>query len=472
MKEKDISDLVRRYREVRSLGKSIYFDAEEFENLADYYDLMDDMDEAEKVLQSGLLIHPDNDSLRLKQAKFIIYKGSYGQAMEFLNDSFNAGYDYDLYLLKIECFLNLGLYVEAVSLTQDVIEYENGDFEAVFSELGFLYLDADHINDAILYFEKSLSYNPNNIEVLTELGYAYEIISDFQAAINVSNKILDINPYSHETWIGIGKLYSLCEEYEKAVDAFDFALVISEDNDILKLKAHCLSLCERLNEAISIFKDCIINNPLDSTLYYSISECYFSLEDYDNMLIYLDRYQEMVGETIDTLVKKAVAYLQKQDMERTSLLIKRAWEIDPENEDLNLVSGEYYFQIDNYILSEYSFLKAYATNKSNKTLLNRLSVIAIAKGELNKAIEYLETLVGLEPDNIEMKNRLALLYFEVGDKKSFNSCLNSLENEQLRYLVTVFYDETVNTYSMDRQSLINRLNDARECRQLYKNLMF
>lgn len=471
MKEKDISDLVRRYREVRSSGKSIYFDAEEFENLADYYDLMDEIDEAETVLKSGLLIHPDNESLKIKQARFMIYKGLYSQAMDFLNESFSS-YEYDLYLLKIECFLNLGLYVEAIALSQKVIENEDEDLSSVFSELGFLYFDTDYINDAILYFEKSLDYNPENIEVLTELIYAYETTNDFQSAIKVSNRILDINPYSHEIWIGLGKLYSLCGEYEKAVDSFDFALVINESNDILKLKAHCLSLCDRIDEAIAIFRECIQNNPLDNSLYYSIAECYFSLEDYDNMLLYLDKCQELVCETVDILVKKAIAYLQKQDLEQTASLIKKAGQLDPENEDLHLVSGEYYFQTDNYILSENSFLKAYAKNKTNKTLLNRLSVISIAKGELSKSIEYLEALVMIEPENTEIKNRLVLLYFEVGDKKNFNKCLSSLDDEQLRYLITVFYDETVDSDSLDRQALINLLNDARECRQLYKNLMF
>lgn len=472
MKEKDISDLVKRYREVCEFGRNIYFDAEEFENLADYYDLMDDINEAERVIQSGLQIHPGSDSLRLKQAKFMIYKGLYEEAMESLNEFLNIGYNYDLYLLKIECFLNLGLYIEAISLTQNIIELEEEDLDTMFSELGFLYLDTDYIHEAILYFKQSLSYKSDNLEVLSELAYAYEVISNFQAAIDISNRILDINPYSLETWVGLGKLYSLCGEYEKAVDSFDFALVISEDNDILKLKAHCLSLCEKTVEAISIFKSCIVNNPLDDTLYYAISECYFSLEDYDNMLIYLDKYQEMVGESIDTIIKRAIAYLQKQDMAKVSVLIERAIKIDSENEDLNLLSGEFYFQNENYTLSEHSFLKAYTTNKNNSSLLNRLTVINIAKGELNKAIEYLEVLDDLETNDSEIKNRLALLYLEVGDKESFNNCLNTIEDEQLRHLTTTFYKEAVNVDSMDRKALINRLNDACECRLLYKNIMY
>lgn len=476
MKEKDVTELVERYKQMLASGKSIYFDAEDFDRLVEYYDSIDEMDEAEALINTGLEIHPDNQQLMLKKAKFMIYDGLYNKALEYLKSLFTE-YDLDFYLLKIECLLQLNLYAEACVLTSEAIEKEENDLDILYSELGFVYAGTEHFDDAIMYLEKSLIYKNSEeflLDIYTELSYAYEMKSDFASAIRISNKILDNNPYSYEMWINLGKLYSLQEEYENAIDAFDFAATIADDDsDVLKLKAHCLSLCGRTEEAISIFTNSLEEYPDDESLYYSLSECYFSVEQYDKMLYYLGKYEDIKGEDIEIIAKKAVAYLQKDDMDQALALIVRGLDMDGDNEDINIVAGELYFQSDNYILAENYFLKAYLKNKKNKTLLDRLSVICIAKDDIEKAIVYLERLILIHPD-FQTKIRLSLMYFEIGNKSKFNQQLNSFTEEELKTLALLFFTEEQISQpsSVGREALIARLNEARECRQLFKNIKY
>jgi len=473
MEEKDRSRLVMRYEEMLSSGKSIYFDAGEFDELAEYYDAIDESDEAEKIVTDGLQIHPNNHQLMLKKAKLMTHKGFFNQALDFLNQNF-TGYDLDLYLLKIECLLCLSLYSEASLLATEAIDNEANEQDILYSELGFLYVENDYFDDGIFFFEESLRHNPANEEVLTELSYAYEMTDNFPAAISTCNKLLDVNPYAYEVWINLGKLYSLQEEYEKAIDAFDFAATIGDcDNDVLKLKAHCLSLCGRVDEAIDIFKEQIKKNREDASAYNSLSECYFSIEQYDEMLYYIDEYEKLKGESIETIAKKAIAYLQKNEYEKVEYYINQGLAIDNDNEDINIVAGEYYFQVENYILAETFFRNVYNQgNKKNGTLLDRLSLISIAQNEINNAIKYLEEFVVLN-DDIQTRTRLGLLYFEAGDKKRFTSYVSLFSDSELKHLVSLFFSkEQFNVEEMTRESLINRLNDARECRLLFKNIMY
>ncbi|GAB6012574.1 tetratricopeptide repeat protein [Viscerimonas tarda] len=472
MEEKDVSDLVRRYEQMLESGKSIYFDAEEFDDLAEYYDMLDDLETAKKLVDSGLKIHPGNQSLLLKSARFVIYSGQYREALEYLNKTFD-GYDFELYLLKIECLLNLDLYSEANLLAEEVLNDDETDEEVIFAELGFLYEESDYYDDAISFFEQSLAFEHTNIEVLAELSYAYEMCDNFALAVDATNKILDIDPYSYEAWTNMGKLYSLQGQYEKAIDAFDFALTIDDsDADLLKLKAHCFSLCNRTDEAIALFEECIVLNPEDESLYYSLSDCYFSLELYDDMLCSLNRYEKLHGKTAEIFAKKALAYLQKEEMEQACLLMQSGMEIDPESEDLNIVAGEFYFRLGEYAKSEVFFLKTYGKEQDDRVMLDRLSLISIAKNDIDKAIEYTESLEQVAPDH-STKIRLALLYFEVGDRQKFNEYLNTFNDEELKLLTELFFsDENFVLPTITREALISKLNDARECRQLFKNIVY
>ena len=475
MKEKNISGLVKRYEQMLGSGRSVYFDAGEFDDLADYYDMLDDLDTSKKIIELGLKIHPENYSLLLKNAKFIIYAGEYHKALEYLNKTFGV-YNFEAYLLKIECLLSLDSYDEANALTQEVINDEDNDDDIVFSELGFLYAEADYYDDAVSFFEQSLAFNPENVEVLMELSYAYEMCDNYSQAIDISNKILDMDPYSYDAWINVGKLYTLLDEYEKAIDAFDFALTINDsDINILKLKAHCFSLSGRAIESIGLFKECIEMNPADKSLYYSLSDCYFSMEMYNEMLYCLDKYEELHGETTETIAKRALAHLQKEDMEQAYLLLQSGIGLDPESEDINIVMGEFYFRLEEYSKSEDFFLKVYKKGYDDGTMLDRLSFISISKNDMDKAIEYTEKLVSVNrnQDDYLSKIRLALLYFETDNKQKFNQYLDTFDNEELKSLFGLFFSEdSLVSSSITRDILINKLNDARECRQLFKNIVY
>lgn len=466
--------LVERYEEMLNSGKSIYFDAGEFDDLAEYYDAIEATSIAESVVDKGLRIHPSNQQLLLKKAKFIMHKGQYNETLDFLNSHF-TGYDLDFYLLKIECLLYLDLYAEAVELTTEAINEETNEEEILYSELGFIYTENDHFDEGINFFQKSLSINANNEEVLTELSYAYEMKNDFDSAIVTCNKLLDINPYSHDIWISLGKLYSLQEKYENAIDAFEFAATIDDcDSDILRLKAHCLSLCGRVEEAIDIFEEQINENPEDPSVYNSLIDCYFSIAEYNKMLFCIDQYEKLNGENIETIAKKAIAFLQKDDFDNTLHYIEKGLGLDAENADINIVAGEYYFQLDNYFLAESFFLNVYNQgNKKNGTLLDKLALINIAQGNIDNAIKYTEELIEITEEDTQIRLRLALLYFETGDKKRFLDYISSLNDGELRHLVSLFFSGEESTLlDMNKEQLINRMSEARECRVLYKNLKY
>lgn len=462
--------LLKKYEDALEEGRSAYFDADEFGELAEYYDANGDIEIAREVVETGLAIHPDNASLTLKKAKFLAYDGEYATALGLLNAS--ASYDLDLYLLRIECFLQMELPAEAHALTAKVLENEDTEIDTVLAELGFLYIEADYFDEAILYFKKSLEYSSENIDVLSDLAYAYEMIADYDGAIETSNKILDIDSYSYEAWVNLGKLYSLKDEYEKAIDAFDFALTINDsDANVAKLKAHCLSLCGRFDEAILLFNEILLANPDDVPVYFLLAECYESLGMYNEVLSCLDSYEELQGPTIELVAKKVGILIEREDLDSASDMLNEALLIYQESKELKTLLGEILMKQNFLDEAEDNLLRIYDENTENSKLLDMLAVINIKKENYQNAIEYTEQLLDIEPYNVAIKHRLALLYFEIDNKEEFNALLEDFSDRELQSLFQFIYTPK-SEESISREDLIFYLNEARETRKLFRNLKY
>jgi tetratricopeptide (TPR) repeat protein len=471
MTDKDISLLVKHYQEARKSGKSLYLDADEFSDLADYFDQEDDLDAVREIVNMGLAIHPGNTSLLVKKATLATYDEEYEQALALLNHL--SEYDFDLYMVRIECYLQLGRYADAFRCSEELLEKEDEEpLDNVFAELGFLHMEADCFKEGVSYFQESLKYDPENIDVLADLSYAYEMLGNFDAAVETTNRILDIEPYTYEAWVNLGKLYSLNEEFEKAIDAFDFALTINDsDNIVLKLKAHCLSLSGRAEEAIEDFNSLLQNDPEDTSIYFLLFECYESLEMHEEALSCLKKYEAIEGETADLLAKEAYICLAQGDWERAMSIVRKGMEQTPDSLDFSLIGGEIEFQQRNYKEAEHYYLGVYDRNQDNFQLIEKLAMVYIKMEDYRQAVLYTEKLLELEPDNLGVKQKLALLYFELGDEKGFNTILNQFSDKELMTLFELIYTPQLPN-SFNRNMLIAYLNKAREARTLFKNLKY
>lgn len=470
MEEKDITNLLERYKQMLVSGKSMYFDADEYDDLAEYYEQLDDIEAARDVVDMGLKIHPNNEYLMQRYAKFLMYDSQYIAALNYLNSNFTS-YDFEQYLLKIECLLNLGLYAEAYELTAEVLTDKETDIDVVLSELGFLYLESEYYDEAILYFEKSLEYNAENKDVLSDLVYTYESKNNFESAIRVCNLLLDVDPYSAEAWMMLGRLYSLTGDFEKAIDAFDFVSTIDGDDlNLLKLKAHCLVLAGRINEAIEVLLSCIALSLEEEYLYISLVDCYLSLEDYSKVLEVIGQSENLIGQTSISLAKKGYTYCLLGDVEKSISYINQALAKDDVSPEINIIAGELFSRLDMFAEARAAYEEVLTLRDDDVEVMGKLVSICVNQNNITDAIAFQNKILEMAPTTPNYE-KLALLYLENGDRSSFELCVNSFDEASLISLFSIFYsEELVDFANVSREYLLNRLIEAYECRLLYKNM--
>lgn len=469
----DITSLLEKYENMRALGKNIYFDADEFALLADFYHSEGDVLEAELLIEQGLKMHPGSTELMTLKAKQLVLAGKYKEALGFMRHLSED--DLDLPLLKIEALLHLSRFNEAEKLTNKVLtrDLPEEDYYYFMNEVGFLLNDVDKFDRAIAYLEEGLKINANNPDVIVDLAYAYEMKGDMEKAIEYNNMLLDIDPYSFDAWVNIGKLYSMNEQYDKAIDSFDFALTIREDDlSVLKMKALSMFLNDNVEEAILIFRKCLAASPDDEAFYDSLLEAYAAMEQYEEMMNLIDLKEKQVGSE-GIIVRRAFVYVSKGDFEMAKSTFSQIPEAEKDSLEYYMLEGELAFYDEDFVSAEAAYIKAALISEENEEILDKLANISVAQEKYKQAADYLEKLLEISPDFPTAKSRLAFIRFEIGSKEPFDEIMEQFTDEELRSLLILILGISETEISkFSREKILIRLNEARENRVLFKNIKY
>ncbi len=472
--EQDIDSLIEKYENMRALGKKIYFDADEFAMLAEYYNAEGDNDEAEELISEGLKMHPGSPELMLMKAKILVYSEMYREALDYMEWIPDDG-EVDLSLLKIESLLHLNREADADQLINSILKRELSidDLYFFITELGFLFNDVDLFDRAISFLEEGMKINDSNNDAIVDLAYAFEMKGDLDKAIEYNNRLLDIDPYSYDGWVNIGKLYSMNEQYDKAVDAFDFALTINEEDvSVLKMKALSLYLNDNVEAAIALFEECLLKSPADESVYDSLLEAYSAMEQFDKMMELIDKREAELG-TEGIMAKRAFVYLNKDDYEHARAFFSQIPEAERETFDYFMLEGELAFHNEDFAAAEAAYMKAALASEGNEDVIDRLANISVAQEKFEQAAGYLEELLSIAPDFPTAKSRLAFIRFEIGSKEPFDEIMKQFSDQELRDLLNLITGNENNDFSgYSREKILTRLNEARENRVLFKNIKY
>ncbi|MDD3309931.1 MAG: hypothetical protein PHY69_08265, partial [Dysgonamonadaceae bacterium] len=159
-----------------------------------------------------------------------------------------------------------------------------------------------------------------------------------------------------------------------------------------------------------------------------------------------------------------------KQIEKAKELFDQIPESERETYDYYCLEGELAIHEENYIDAEKAYMKAALLSEDNENVLNRLSIICVSLGKLEEAADYLEQLFKLDPNFPDVKNRLAFVRFEIGNKEAFDKTMEMLSDDDLRNMLELIDPESKDKIAiLNRESLLIRLDEARENRLLFKN---
>ncbi|MCD7973255.1 MAG: tetratricopeptide repeat protein [Candidatus Azobacteroides sp.] len=426
MTQKNIIDLLSRYERMIQNGKSVYFDSDEFEEIADFYDMREDSNAVKTVIDEGLKQHPGHHGLLLKKVKTLIFDRSYDEALSLANHLTVNPTDSDTLLLKAEIFLNTNNPQSALSIFDVILEQSEDEYD--FLDISDILKSVEMFREAVLYLEKGIEKFPNSIDLYREIGDNNRLLEEYDKAIVAYNKVLDIDPYSAEDWTDLGELYSLNGNYEKAIEAFDFSLIIDEDDDrTLYMKGNNLILNGNYEKAVETFLEYTQINNDDETPYILISECYTEMQDFEKAKYYALKALDVNKESILSLKKIIYLLLDREAFLESLPYLERAIELLPTDSNLLFLKADVLMSLDKLKEAEENYIQALTLSENEDEQIDIIYSLALLKQKQEKdeeAVFYYEKVELFKPAYPDLALKMAVAYANTGQ---YDKCVQYLQ---------------------------------------------
>lgn len=160
-------------------------------------------------------------------------------------------------------------------------------------------------------------------------------------------------------------------------------------------------------------------------------------------------------------------------MKKAEALFAQIPEAEKDTLDYYMLEGELAFQHSDYPHAEVAYMKAALISEGNEDIIDRLANISVAQEKYEQAAAYLEELLDIAPDFPSAKSRLAFIRFEIGSKEPFDEIMAQFSDDELRALLNLIMGyEDIDFSGYSRETVLTRLNEARENRVLFKNIKY
>jgi tetratricopeptide (TPR) repeat protein len=159
----------------------------------------------------------------------------------------------------------------------------------------------------------------------------------------------------------------------------------------------------QLEEALTILKDVVQKYPDDSNVHYLLGVTLGRLQRYEEAVVELMRVIELVPKFAPAYQQLGYCYQNLKDMDKALEYYRKSAELDPANAANLYNLGLILFEISKVDEALGYFEKALAAKADDVDTLEMTARCYINKGELAKAVDYLEKARGFARDEEKIK---------------------------------------------------------------------
>ena len=386
-----VKTLAELYREADQLFSAIGA----YEVLSDLMELDEDIADVQSILaelneevhdypaafeayKTRLGIYPNDVVTNRKLAELYIKIKNYPIAKETLLFMLTFVTDAKTLLWIYETLVTLSVeteeYEKAIEYSEKLLDIQGSDKFKVRNDIASFNIKLNKVADGIVILEDLAMMSQNGFDVNLELADAYLQLKNYQKALEKYTLLLDkATPREAKT---VNLL--LCELY------IAWAIDMSEQ--------------KKFDESFELLKNAAQYNALNSEIYFNIAKNHFTKKEYT--------------ECIDS-INKALEY-DKQNQFKSKYL---------------LLLAEAHHQLGNFFEEKKALTDLLNFDDKNPTGLYRVGLMYASQHDIKKAEEAFKQALLYNPDLIEVKYNLALLYENNNKDKAKELYIEILEQD-------------------------------------------
>lgn len=336
------------YEHMLATGETTELDSETLTDIAEYYAMNMQDEEANRCIRYALSFYPDSVDPQIFLARQQMFYGNQEEAWRICNAIADQE-DHEVVFLRAELFLHFQKSEEAFRLL--LAYYRETDREEA----------PEHLYDSIVlckdygFGEKALEWVkilrndfPDYLPAIALQAEIHNYRHEYQDAISLLEANIERMPYDSRAWLQLAEAHLWLEQHDEAIEAVDFALAInSEDAEGLIMRANILCDSSRMDEAHEYYVRFLHYFPNDERANFLDAQCLISMEQYRTAIGRLERLVSMPGCVAKGDYLSFLAYCHNElGHEEQSLHYRKQAEKEPSNA-LHHLFPEFYPDTEN-----------------------------------------------------------------------------------------------------------------------------
>lgn len=223
--------------------------------------------------------------------------------------------------------------------------------------LGFLLLNVDRPQDAILWFETALGLKPDYAQAMSGLGMACQNAGDFARALRCYENVVAAQPDDAAAWYHQGGILQELGRSVEALSSLERAITLKGDySQALSKRSQVIESLRNVPDAI---QDALRNcheSPEDATSWSQLGDTLQKSGDFDRAIAAYDRGLSRFPEDFRCLCNKAQALEATGRWREGLAAAQRALRVEPTDREALMLCGKFELRLGNPEAAHICFL--------------------------------------------------------------------------------------------------------------------
>ena len=426
--EPEFQESLRKYEEARQSGLSLYMDADELTDIAEYYMVQEREEQADEAIRLAVDLHPESVDPQVFLARQQMFQGHIDRAHEIC-DAITCQDDQEVFFLKAELMIREQKEKEAYRFLMDCYDRLSSGRATFLYDSAGVFMDYAFWDIALQCTKRLLDEHPNYRKGLSLKADILVSKGDYKEAISLLNHILDEDPYQISAWNLLAESQGAIEQYQEAIESTEYVLAIDQNNQRATItKANCLFHLGQLEEAHELYLSFLKVNPQDSVIYYLDGVCLADLDRYEESALQLDKAnevgKELSPEQLNIYLQQSFVESRLHHLDRAIAALNKARQMEPNDADANeyeFLMGRIFLENRHFNEAEIHFQEAMRISRNHKNTMFKIAIAFADSDFFTTAAGILENILKTY-DDVDVQDAvpyLAYCYFRMDNSEKY-----------------------------------------------------
>ena len=338
----DFRDMLQEYEQAVNTGQPVLMDADELAEIADFYQLDGQLDEAENAITLALSLSSGAIAPLTYRIHEALYNGDVEAAKRYLAQIVEKGepdYVYD----TAEIMLAEGKVDEADQYLRDTFKTIAPDeYQDYVVDVASLYQDCGFSDKAMEWMSRAKPEDSADFKEL--MARTLFGLGKYKDSERLFSELIDTDPFQKRYWNALASAQFMSEDYSNSIQSSEYAIAIDpDDTEGLLSKANGLYQLNNYKDALEYFRRYSEKEPDDEFSYMYQGTCLLNMNQNEEAIKVLEQAENVAPEDSpylpDIYQELCFAYSELGDVDKGLDYLNKTDTLDCDHIGLMVVKG-------------------------------------------------------------------------------------------------------------------------------------